>query len=294
MFTLDLGRPLPGDRVERSIGDMIQIAHTLHVNTKATFNGIELRARPYSKSEDVLEQYNLGRAEQSKKDAEPSAAKQAEERRWQEPDWTCPNCGYDNLAVRTKCRNYHLCGYLRPLNKSDNEPSMAAAVLRSCAQTIAENRMHWVEASEYLSKYAITTEKQQGWRVSEPSSETSSTKKQNLDKLAGSAASAGPVGRELKLSREGYPKVGPDGSGRFGVWFGPGYAAASFDTKEEAVAWIRARWDLGKLLDSWKEEQAKSPALACPNTQDVGDNCPYCGFPWNQHRPHPENWKKGS
>lgn len=243
MLTLDLDRPLPGDDVERIIEDLIHIAKTLHLQAKVTFNGIELTARPYSTGKELLNEYSLGRTEQSKKyaeasaaeidvsphmgfptgkqlqelygaareyaitlgassdgrlanalracsdklaDPEPakkdaeasaadspiasfddgsfvklgswsggasglgawgehslvftdpdgnettrryratdlgeakkeaSAAKQSEEKRWQEPDWKCPNCGFANFGIRTKCRNY-LCGYLRPLTEA--------------------------------------------------------------------------------------------------------------------------------------------------------------------------------
>lgn len=31
-----------------------------------------------------------------------------EEQLWKDPDWSCPNCKFTNLAVREECRN---CGY---------------------------------------------------------------------------------------------------------------------------------------------------------------------------------------
>ncbi len=34
-----------------------------------------------------------------------AALDQEEERRWNEPDWKCPICGWTNFSVRAKCRN---------------------------------------------------------------------------------------------------------------------------------------------------------------------------------------------
>lgn len=29
-----------------------------------------------------------------------------EEQLWHDPDWTCPKCGFVNLAIRDRCRNF--------------------------------------------------------------------------------------------------------------------------------------------------------------------------------------------
>jgi hypothetical protein len=28
------------------------------------------------------------------------------EQLWKEPDWTCPQCGWTNMAIRSHCRNF--------------------------------------------------------------------------------------------------------------------------------------------------------------------------------------------
>ena len=32
------------------------------------------------------------------------------EQLWMDPDWTCPQCGFVNIAVRSQCRNF-TCGF---------------------------------------------------------------------------------------------------------------------------------------------------------------------------------------
>lgn len=32
--------------------------------------------------------------------------KTLQEQLWQDPDWTCPQCGFVNMAIRSRCRNF--------------------------------------------------------------------------------------------------------------------------------------------------------------------------------------------
>jgi len=29
------------------------------------------------------------------------------EQLWKDPDWTCPKCGWVNMAIRNRCRNFN-------------------------------------------------------------------------------------------------------------------------------------------------------------------------------------------
>lgn len=34
-----------------------------------------------------------------------------EEAMWKGPDWTCPRCGFVNMSIRERCRNFIQCGW---------------------------------------------------------------------------------------------------------------------------------------------------------------------------------------
>jgi hypothetical protein len=45
--------------------------------------------------------------------------KDLEEQLWKDPPWTCPRCGFVNLAIRERCRNFQ-CGFDSALVSGDS------------------------------------------------------------------------------------------------------------------------------------------------------------------------------
>jgi hypothetical protein len=189
-------------------------------------------------------------------------------------------------------------GYGPPVRHSDDPPAVGNPmpdVLRSCAQTIEENRINWQESIEYLRGYAaavglclaerrpadpdchsdvvtaaglycsacgewIAPNSPAGRPVADDSAGIGDGERAPIDsQLIGIAGR--PVGDPLA-----WPIVAPsDGvGGRFGVWFGPGPAAMTFDSIQEAENWIvRRRVDEANVAAANPVRDYMGPVTPC-------------------------------
>jgi len=103
-------------------------------------------------------------------------------------------------------------GFL-PMDSTDSLPEIGkrtAAVLRSCARTILENQMKPTHVSDYLNSYADVVMSHEASRESQP-----------------------------KPAKSGFPLIAQESSGRWGLWYGAGIPARSYNTKAEAEEHLR-------------------------------------------------------